>query len=103
MMAASIDSSKSMVPTTRERDASSATYGVVSSRASAHLYSVDEDWVVRLTMPSSPPLLFIHLTWSASMSKDATAGVLYVWFLLELSTAVCSSINDWMTRTDSLH
>ena len=76
IFAASTSSAKSMVPTTSERLAASATYGDVSARPSAQSYRCDEDSVVRATMPSRPPLSFIHLTWSASISSVPTAGVL---------------------------
>ena len=65
-----------MVPTTRERSEGFVTKGVASGRDSAQSYKMEEFSVVRLTMPSRPPLAFIHFTWSSSMSSVATAGVL---------------------------
>ena len=55
--AASTSSLKSMVPTTCERCAGSATNGVVNDVASAQEYSRDAESAVRLVAQSRPPLL----------------------------------------------
>ena len=75
--AASTPSAKSIVPTTRDRLAGSATNGVVYSVASAQPYRCSEDSRVRATQnPSRPPLAFIQSSCSASSHSVATAGVL---------------------------
>ena len=81
-------SAKSIVPTTSERLAGSATKGVVYSAPSAQPYRCPEDSRVRATHPSSPPPSSIQRIWSASRNRVATAGVLYVWSLSEFSSAV---------------
>ncbi len=57
---------------------------------------MEDDSAVRRTAQSSPPCPFIHSTCSASSIRVATAGVLYVWSLRELSTAVVSEKNSGM-------
>ena len=74
-----IDGSRSIVPTTADRFAGSATNGVAHSRASAHEYSVAADVRLRSTHQSSPPLSSIQRIWSSIRISVATAGVLYVW------------------------
>ena len=56
--------------------------------------------MVRETAQSSPPLPFIQSSCSASSHSVATAGVLYVWSLPELSTAVARSSDGGIHRSD---
>jgi hypothetical protein len=44
-------------------------------------------------------LPFIHSIWSASRISVASAGVLYVWSLSELSSAVVSDRNSGIQRS----
>ena len=74
--AASTASSKSIVPTTSERFAGSATNGVVYEVRSAQPYRCSEDARVRATHQSRPPPSSIQPIWSASRNSVATAGVL---------------------------
>src|ERR671933_892691 len=96
--AASTDSSTSTVPTTWLRAAGSATKGVVHEVASAQRYSRDDESAVRPVAQASPPCPFSHSTWFASMARVATAGVLYVWSLRELSIAVVRSRKSGIQR-----
>src|SRR6516225_1357938 len=84
---ASTASAKSIVPTTCERWAGSATNGVAYGDFSAHVYRRDDESAVRAVVQARPPWASIHATCSASSSKVATDGVLEVWFLAELSMA----------------
>ena len=85
-----------MVPTTWERCAGSATNGVAYGDFSAQVYSREEESAVRSTAQSRPPWPSIHSTWSASSSRVATDGVLYVCCLAELSMATGSEKNSGM-------
>ena len=68
--AASTASSKSIVPTTSERLAGSATNGVANAERLGPAVEVRPTTrVVRATQKSRPPLAFIHSTWSASSSS----------------------------------
>src|SRR3712207_3728718 len=102
MAAASTESAKSTVPTTSERCAGSATKGVAYSDFSAQPYSRFDDSVVRATAPDSPPRDSSQRIWSASRNSVATAGVLYVWSLDELSTAIDRSRKPGIQRPDAL-
>jgi hypothetical protein len=97
--AASTSSAKSIVPTTSERLAGSATNGVATGLRSAQPYSAPDDAPVRRTHQSKPPCSSIHSTWSARSRSVATAGVLYVWSLRELSSAVASDRNSGIQRS----
>src|SRR5882757_5758597 len=99
---ASIAPSRSMVPTTRERASGSATYGVAYSDFSAHVYSRVLESVVRATLHSRPPWLLIQSVCSAIRNSVASDGVLYVWFLVELSIAVARSRNAGIHRPDAV-
>ena len=55
---------------------------------------------VRATAQSSPPLALIHSIWSTSSQSVATAGVLYVWSLVELSSAVARSSDGGIQRSE---
>ena len=94
--AASIDSSKSMVTTTGERSAGSATNGVATSLASAHAYSADEDSCVRAPAHDRPPLSRIQPSCSSRSRRVASAGVLSVCCSRELSTAFLRLRNSGM-------
>ena len=72
--AASTSSVKSIVPTTSERAAGSATNGEVYAVASAHSYSRLELSVVRFTAQSSPPDSLIQPIWLASRARVETAS-----------------------------
>jgi len=74
--AASMPGSKSTVPITCERAAGSATNGVVHAVRSAQPYRRDAESAVRAVAHGRPPLPSSHSTWSASMARVATAGVL---------------------------
>ena len=74
--AASTGSAKSIVPTTCERCAGSATNGVANGDFSAQAYSRDDESAVRAVVQSSPPWASIQSTCSASRNRVATAGVL---------------------------
>src|SRR4051812_33418327 len=91
--AASTDSSKSMVPTTLDLIAGSATKGSASSLPSAQPYRACADFEHRSTHHSSPPEESIHSIWSTSSRRVAIAGVLYVWSLPEFSSATDSERN----------
>ena len=67
---------KSIVPTTSERAAGSATKGEAYAVVSAHSYSRLELSVVRFTAHSSPPWSLIQLIWLDSRASVETAGVL---------------------------
>ena len=56
--------------------------------------------MVRATAQSRPPLDRSQSSWSASSHSVATAGVLYVWSLAELSTAVARSSDGGIHRPD---
>ena len=99
--AASTSSLKSMVPTTWERSLGSATNGVVYERSCAQVYSRPEESAVRLTAQSSPPFANSQSSCSASNTSVAIAGVLYVWFLRLLSTAIGSERKSGTQRFDS--
>src|SRR5699024_8528784 len=87
-VAASTDASKSIVTMTCERSSVRLTNGVAYVEDSAQVYNRSEESLVRLVAKSKPPLAFIHFSCSSSMINVARAGVLYVWFLAELSIAV---------------
>ena len=57
---------------------------------------------MRATAPDSPPREFSHRIWSASRNSVATAGVLYVWSLEELSTAIDRSRKPGIQRPEAL-
>src|SRR5690242_14757217 len=97
--AASTESLKSIVPTTADRFAGSATKGVAYEDFSAQPYKIDEDSLVRETHQSRPPRLFIHSTWSASRNSVASAGVLYVWSSRLLSSAMPKSYDAGTHRS----
>src|SRR3954447_13138246 len=84
--AASISSEKSIVPMTWERLAGSVTNGVACLDSSAQLYRRVEESFVRAVDHASPPWPLIHSSCSLRRKRVARAGVLYVWFLRELST-----------------
>src|SRR6185312_4629051 len=86
--AASIESSKSMVPTTCERSSALATKGCAKEDFSAQEYRIEEDSAVRATAHSRPPLPFSQSSCSASRKSVPIDGVLYVWSFDELSIAV---------------
>src|SRR5881392_4378981 len=73
---ASMDGSKSMVPTTCERSSGFSTNGEANDDASAHPYSVSADASERDAAHSSPPFEFIHSSESASRNNVISAGVL---------------------------
>src|SRR5829696_10104517 len=99
--AASTDSAKSIVPTTSERSCGSVTNGVAYGDLSAQVYSRFEESVVRATAQSSPPRWLTQSIWSAISHSVATAGVLYVWSLPELSTAVARSSDAGIHRPEA--
>jgi hypothetical protein len=72
---ASIASSRSMVPTTADRLAGSATNGVAYDDASAQPYSVAADCSDRLAAHSRPPLPLNHRSCWSSRKIVASAGV----------------------------
>src|SRR6478609_156199 len=98
--AASIESSKSMVPTTCERSSGLATKGCAKEDFSAQEYRIEEDSAVRATAQSRPPWPFSHSSWSASRKRVVMAGVLYVWSFEELSIAVGRSKNGGTYRPE---
>ena len=55
---------------------------------------------MRRTAQSRPPWPLIHSSCSASRKRVASAGVLYVWFLRELSIAVGSEKNSGTCRPE---
>src|SRR6516225_6557204 len=81
---------KSIVPTTGDRCAGSATNGVAYGTFSAQVYSREDESAVRPAAQSRPPSRSIHSTCSAISSRVATAGVLLVWNLAELLMAAGS-------------
>ena len=56
---------------------------------------------MRPAAQSRPPWPLIHSSCSLSRNSVASAGVLYVWFLRELSIAVGSEKNSGMCRPDA--
>src|SRR5437660_9949040 len=99
--AASTSSATSIVPTTWDRNAGSATNGVVYGRSSAQEYSRCEESAVRLTAHSSPPLPSIQSNCSAINARVPIAGVLYVWFFRLFSTAMGSDKKSGTQRPDA--
>src|SRR6185437_5212737 len=99
--AASISSVKSMVPMTWERLAGSVTNGVAYFDSSAHAYRRVEESFVRAVDQARPPWPLIHFSCSLRRKRVDRAGVLYVWFLRELSIAVGSEKNSGMWRPDA--
>jgi hypothetical protein len=69
-------SSKSIVPTTSERLAGSATNGSSWGRRLGPAVQVREESVVRATMPVEAAAASIQSIWSASRNSVAIAGVL---------------------------
>src|SRR5690349_18888735 len=98
MAAASVPSVKSIVPTTLDRCAGSATYGVAKDDASAQEYSRAAESADRLVVQARPPFSSIQSIWSAIRKSVAMAGVLYVWSLSEFSSAVGSDRNSGTQR-----
>lgn len=94
--AASISSAKSIVPMTCERLAGSETNGVAYLDSSAQVYSRVEESFVRAVDQLRPPWPLIHSSCWFSRKRVARAGVLYVWFLRELSIAVGRLKNSGM-------
>src|ERR1700745_3782273 len=95
---ASTVSAKSIVPTTGDRWAGSATNGVAYGDFSAHVYRREDESAVRAMAQASPPWPSIHSTCSASSSRVATDGVLEVCSLAELSMASESERKPGMYR-----
>ena len=98
IVAASVPSAKSIVPTTLDRAAGSATNGDANSAASAHRYRRAAESAQRPVVHSRPPLPSIQSSCSASRNSVAMAGVLYVWSLSEFSSAVGSDRNSGTQR-----
>ena len=99
MAAASTESSKSIVTTTGERSAGSATKGVATSDASAQSYSAPDDSRVRASAQARPPLPRIHCSCSSSRNSVVSAGVFSVWLRRELSSAFFRLRNSGMYRS----
>src|SRR5690242_10583448 len=99
--AASISSEKSIVPMTCERLAASVTNGVACLLSSAQLYRRVEESLVRAVDHARPPWPLIHSSCWFSRKRVARAGVLYVWFLRELSIAVGRLKNSGTWRPDA--
>ena len=78
------------------------TNGVANSLASAQSYRREDESAVRAVAQSRPPLLFSHSIWLAKSSRVASAGVLYVWSLELLSTAMGSDRKSGVQRPESL-
>ena len=97
----SMSSEKSIVPMTWDRLAGSATNGVAYLASSAQVYSRVEESLVRAVAQSRPPWPLIHSSCLSSRKSVARAGVLYVWFLRELSIAVGSEKNSGMCRPEA--
>ena len=72
--AASTDSSKSIVTTTGERSAGSATKGVANADASAQSYSACDDSCVRASAHCSPPLPLIQSSCDSSSASVVMRG-----------------------------
>ena len=66
----------SIVPTTSERLAGSATNGLAQSRDSAHEYRIPDDSAHRAAHHDNPPLPSIHRICSSSSTRVPSAGVL---------------------------
>src|SRR5665811_1607299 len=71
--AASMEASRSIVPTTWLRAAGSVTKGVAQSRASAQPYRCAEDSAVRAVAQARPPCASIQSTCSASITRVAVS------------------------------
>ena len=56
---------------------------------------------MRLVAQSRPPCSSSQSIWSANRNRVATAGVLSVWSLVELSSAVAMDRNSGIQRPDS--
>ena len=88
------------VTTTGDRLSGSATNGVAYSLLSAHRYRTEDDSAVRAVHQSSPPWARNQSSCSAKRCSVTSAGVLYVWFLPELSTAMDRSRDAGTHRCD---
>src|SRR5262245_31823389 len=75
-LAASTVSAKSIVPTTWDLWAGSATNGAAYGTFSAQVYRREDESAVGATAQSRPPAAIIQATCSASSSNVATDGVL---------------------------